>query len=423
MAAASFADWFQRVLGPGMLAGITLEDWFCLLRQNRFAIPPKYWPRAAAITAYSLLNTAVRWPEELILGRKWRQVAVKKPLFILGHLRSGTTHLHYLLDLDDRLTCPNFFQCSYPLSFLLGESWGAPLIDLLMPKRRVMDGMQLGARVAAEDELASCVGSLCTPYLGWAFPQNWSRYERHWTFQNAPAKEIQQWQSGVLELCQKLTWKSGQQLVLKSPPHTGRIRLLLELFPDAQFVHIYRNPFVVFQSTRHLWNSIHPYCSLQQPNLSEFDDRIIRYYKEMHEAFFDERNLIPEQNYHEIRFEELERSPLEQLQVLYEKFELPDFALAAPKFAEYLGRQRTYQKNQHRELEPALRERLKYEWRRVFEEWGYETDEDQPADVNPFNGQQISGTDNSDAGLNRARTTDPVANSDFAPSVEPAAQR
>ena len=92
----------------------------------------------------------------------------------------------------------------------------------------------------------------------------------------------------------------------------------------------------------------------------------------MHEAFFDERTLIPPQNYHEIRYEDLEQSPLEQLQTLYEKFELPDYSAVAPKFAEYLGQQRTYQKNRHRELEPALRERLLVEWRRVFEEWGYD---------------------------------------------------
>ena len=40
-------------------------------------------------------------------------------------------------------------------------------------------------------------------------------------------------------------------LVLKSPPHTARIRQLLEWFPEAKFVHIRRDPYRVIQSRLH----------------------------------------------------------------------------------------------------------------------------------------------------------------------------
>jgi len=39
-----------------------------------------------------------------------------------------------------------------------------------------------------------------------------------------------------------------KRLLLKSPVHTARIKLLLKLFPDAQFVYIHRNPYDVFRS-------------------------------------------------------------------------------------------------------------------------------------------------------------------------------
>ena len=38
------------------------------------------------------------------------------------------------------------------------------------------------------------------------------------------------------------TLKYNRSLLLKSPPHTARIRLLLEMFPNARFVHILRDP-------------------------------------------------------------------------------------------------------------------------------------------------------------------------------------
>ena len=39
----------------------------------------------------------------------------------------------------------------------------------------------------------------------------------------------------------------------QSPAHTARLKLLHELFPEAKFIHISRNPFEVYQSTSKLF--------------------------------------------------------------------------------------------------------------------------------------------------------------------------
>jgi hypothetical protein len=44
-----------------------------------------------------------------------------------------------------------------------------------------------------------------------------------------------------------------QRLILKSPAHTARMKLLHELFPGAKFIHISRNPYEVYQSTQKLF--------------------------------------------------------------------------------------------------------------------------------------------------------------------------
>ena len=46
------------------LCGITFQDWWEVLRENRFAVDPGYWPRASILTAGSLLNSWYRWRED-----------------------------------------------------------------------------------------------------------------------------------------------------------------------------------------------------------------------------------------------------------------------------------------------------------------------------------------------------------------------
>ena len=108
----------------------------------------------------------------------------------------------------------------------------------------------------------------------------------------------------------KLTLRYGRPLVLKSPPHTARIRLLLGLFPDARFVHIHRDPYVVFRSTRHMIRVVQPVFRFQEGPLPDGDDRILGVYTEMYDAYFEQRGLIPEGRLCEVGFEDLERDPV-----------------------------------------------------------------------------------------------------------------
>src|SRR5258706_4934382 len=118
------STWRERFLircGPGILAGITLGDWLALLRENRFSVDLTHLVRAASISFSAVVNSVFRWYEDRRYGRKWKDLPIAPPLFVLGHWRSGTTHLHYLLALDDRFACPNLYQVFYPHTFLSTE--------------------------------------------------------------------------------------------------------------------------------------------------------------------------------------------------------------------------------------------------------------------------------------------------------------
>jgi hypothetical protein len=231
--------------------------------------------------------------------------------------------------------------------------------------------MAQGIDLPAEDEFALCVSTALSPYLSWTFPRSRDHYNKYLTFEGVAENEILRWKAAFLRFLKKLTWKYSRPLILKSPPHTARIRLLLELFPQAKFVHIHRDPYTVYRSTLHTWTTGPPFQCLQRPDFPDAEDRIIAAYKVMYDAYFDQRGLIPAGHLCEIAFENLEHDPIGQVEAVYDALGLPDFDAVRSRMEDYLRSIEAYRKNQLPELTEPLRRRLAREWGRSFEEWGY----------------------------------------------------
>jgi omega-hydroxy-beta-dihydromenaquinone-9 sulfotransferase len=368
------SSWRERFLigcGPGVLAGITLGDWLKLLRENWFSVDSAYLLRAASITFAAVTNSIFRCYEECRYGRTWKDLHVPPPLFVLGHWRSGTTHLHYLLALDDHFACPNFYQVIYPHTFLSTEHWSSGLTAFLLPEHRAYDNVRQDLKAPCEDEFAMCVWGFMTSYLTGVFPRRAAHYEQFLSFRNAPPQAVERWKSSLRQFLQKLMMRHGKPLILKSPSHTCRIKLLLQMFPEARFVHIHRNPFTVFQSTVHTYAAGLPFGRLQRTDEFDWTERVIRQYKEMYDVFFEERGLIPDCHLHEMGFEELEKDPVGEMRKLYEALNLPEFVKVEPALRTYLHSLRDYRKNTFPKLASDVRRRIACEWARCFEEWGY----------------------------------------------------
>jgi omega-hydroxy-beta-dihydromenaquinone-9 sulfotransferase len=354
------------------LYGLTLGEYVRLLRKHRFAVAPPYWPRAAFMAGMGALNSIVGSYEHRVHGPEVARVQILPPLFILGHWRNGTTHLHNLLALDTQFAYPNIYQVLNPHTFLSTERYSKALF--VSPSTRMMDNVALDPTVPFEDEFATC-GTLRSPFLTWVFPRDRDEYRKYLTFRGVPQQEIAEWTAALTLFYRKLTWKYERPLVLKSPPHTGRIRLLLDLFPDARFLHIHRNPYAVFQSTQRQTRVSIATMALQ-PLVEErhITDMVLERFTLMYEAFFEERSLIPAGRFHELSFEDLEKDPVGELRRSYDALGLSGFDAVQPSLERYVDSQARYRKNTYPDLSPSLRQEVGRAWRRNFEEWGYATD-------------------------------------------------
>lgn len=353
------------------LQGMTFRVWRPLVGPRGRAVDAPYWPRAAFQTALSISNQATAAREEARFGARIDAAEVPPPVFILGHWRHGTTHLHNLLALDPQFAFPTLFQTLYPQTFLTTEATIPRLGSVLLMRRRPHDNVALSFSVPNEDELALCVDSALSPYLSWALPRQAAFHDRFLSFREATDDERTRWRTSLLRFLKKLTLRYGRPLVLKSPPHTARIALLLDLFPKARFIHIRRDPSAVFRSTQHMYATTMCYWQLQRPATPGFDDRIIAQYQAMYAAFFEERTLIGPGQYCELGYEDLVRDPIGQVAAIYEALGLAGFANTRPRLEDYLASIEGYQRNTHPVLPEPQRERIAREWGRCFAEWGY----------------------------------------------------
>lgn len=361
-------------LANNFLYGADFGLWIRLLAENGFRVHPRYWHRALAVTGTSLVNSVLKRIESRAYGEAVEAAPPgPPPLFVLGHWRNGTTHLQYLLAKDASLfTFPTTFQAFGPHAFLLTEKRLGPLLAPLLPKKRPMDDMALSVGSPAEDEFALALATGFSPYIGVSFPRNRRNYARYLTFAGVERPDVEAWQAAFRAFVKKLAYRApGRHPVLKSPAHTCRIPLLQETFPGARYVHIQRDPYEVFLSSRHIIATLFPYMFLQRPDLEEVDEDILQRYVEVNDAYLAHRKLIPPGDLHEMRYEDLVADPQGELEKLYAALRYPGWERARPIFAAYLAGLSGYRRNAFRPLDPETRGLVRNRWGKYFDAFGY----------------------------------------------------
>lgn len=356
---------------PRFWHGMRTSVWFSLVRRNRFRVSPSRWAMAGIITFFSPLNSALALMQRGLYGRRLRRRQIEHdPIFVIGHWRSGTTLLHELLVLDERFTYPDSYAVFAPDHFLVSAWLLKPLLWPLIPSHRPMDNMLSAWHLPQEDEFALCTMGLRSPYNTIAFPNEPPQDQNYLTFDGVGPGDVAAWQAGLLEFVKRITLRSGKPPVLKSPPHTGRVRVLLDLFPRARFVHISRDPAVLFASTVNLWKRLYETQGLQHPRFEGLEEHVLDSLERMYAAYERDRLTVPHGQLCEIRYEDLVARPLEIMRRVYDEIELGGFETVRPKLDAYFAAKADYKTNKY-SLSPQWRDAVARRWAGYAERFGY----------------------------------------------------
>ncbi len=350
--------------------GMLLGSWFRLVARNRFRISLTRWPLACTITFATIFNSILRPIQGFFYRGLVERTQIKDaPIFIIGHWRSGTTLLHELLVLDARYTFPTTYECLAPNHFLV-SAWFVTKLKFLLPKKRPMDNMVTGWDRPQEDEFALCNMGVPSPYLTMAFPNEPPQCPKYLTLEGLSTEELSRWKQGLEWFLKHVTFRNPKRIILKSPPHTARVKTILELFPDARFVHIVRDPYAVYGSTVKLWKTLYKFQALQEPNHQGLEEYVFSCFEQMYGAFHRDQHLIPESRFFEVRYEDLVRDPIEQMRSLYEHLSLGEFEIARPKLQAYFKDQEDYRTGTY-QIPDALREEIDRRWGPHMRQYGY----------------------------------------------------
>ncbi len=160
--------------------------------------------------------------------------------------------------------------------------------------------------------------------------------------------------------------------MLKSPTHTCRIPALLELFPNARFVHIVRDPYVVFPSTVNLWKSLYDTHGLQRPTFAGLEEHVFDAFTHLYARLEQSKALLAANRFHELRYEDLIADPVGQMRLLYERLELDGFKAFLPRLNDYLAASAGYKTNRYPNLSAEVRAEITRRWGPVIRQYGYE---------------------------------------------------
>ncbi len=280
---------------------------------------------------------------------------LKRPVVIVGPMRSGTTRLHRLLASDQRFAHLRSFETISPVprpefeDVLAGEreDFRPKLAGRIMQVARLANPRTLSIHPTGpyepEEELGLLVASM------------WSmKHDAQW---HVPS--YTRWCEGVdptpayrhmADLLRLIGWSQQESSlrpwILKTPQHMLDLPALLAVFPDARLIFTHRDPKQVVGSAASLaWNQQIIYSDHNEPSRTgrEWLGKTARMIERMRAA----REEIPRDRMIDVQYEDMETDWRGTMERIYRFLEL-DMEPAAAGMERYLARAAALKRHPHR---------------------------------------------------------------------------
>jgi len=349
-----------------LIAGMRLSRLMNLFFKNGLSPYPKYLIRFLFLFQNGIWASIFHRKEKAIYGEKLKNHNLSdNPVIIVGHWRTGSTFLHQLMALDPNLVTANVFQGSIPDSFLTSRKSYEPIMGRALKGTRPMDQVKLGMDEPLEDEYA--LFRLCgfSPLEKLVFPKTKEYFLMHFLPDFLPSgKKLDDWKEALKSFYKKLTIENNKVILIKNPFHSFRIKLLNEIFPNARYIHIIRHPYKVVPSTIRMWDIVGKQNAMNRkwakPAIEDSSNLLNQMMSRIEEDF----KQLPENRKIEIRFEELEKNPVEQLKKIYKHLEIKYTEEFERQVKDFLISVKEYQKNKY-----ILADSEKKEINHILENW------------------------------------------------------
>lgn len=343
------------------LAGSTLGNFFRIIQSHY--IEPKYYFKVFLTFLIIFIATPFHWWEFHVFNKKLGRYTFKKPpLFIIGHWRSGTTLLHNVLCKDSSFGYFTTYHSLFPNN--LASKWiFKTFMRMNMPDKRPSDNVKLHIDFPQEDEFSFSNVQPNAYYNFFYFPKDYvSFYEKAMYHTGLSQGDRHKWYAAYDQLLKKAQINTnGERLIVKNPANTARIDKLLNLYPNARFLYIYRDPKTVFYSTQLFFQKLFPTLWLHEVDHKFIDKLIIDVYRRLMDDYMSQKSLIPKENLLEIRFEDFETNPDGELERIYTQLLNEDYSKVRSCFSEYFKTLKGYKKNKY-DLDSEIVDILNKDW-------------------------------------------------------------
>ena len=355
------------------LAGYSLPTIVKVLWDNKFEVDFKYFHRFLYAIGLSVITNPLKVIQKLRFHRKIKKTEIKEdPIFIIGHYRTGTTYLMTLMAYDKSKGYVSNTEAYATLLYLGFPKLTKLIIEASLPDVRPMDNVIMGAEEPTEEEY--CIGTYSKYgyYTGFIFPRNFDLYTKYLTFEGMP-KHLKRWKKKYYYLVQMLTLgHKGKQLFLKNPSNSYRIKDILEMFPNAKFIHTYRDPYKVYSSTVKFFDEVFGIYTLQKWDEEKMKTDILENYKLLYECQDRDLHLVPEDRIYHLKYEDFIKNPSEKMAEIYGHLKLDGWDQYKDDITAYAESQRRdYVPNIHNTDNDVIR-KVNECWDEYREKYGYE---------------------------------------------------